>query len=240
MSRCSGAHGAGTQFTYAQLEGLWIKAGGPKRLAPTMAAVAMAESGGCSAAENAEGPPYASGLWQIKGLPFPGDVWDPATNAKMAVTKYNTQGLGAWVTYTSGAYRQFMNNSTTPDTNVPGPSSTPGTADTQSIDPTLCAIGVPVFGSLPIIGNLGGQCLLSKTQLRAGVGAVIIGAGALVLGAGLAVLAVYGLGRNRTVQTVVSLIPGGGAAAGMARTTARGARAAGAAPAAPATAAAAA
>jgi hypothetical protein len=48
-----------------------------------------------------------SGLWQILGLPFPGNPFNPLENAKMAVAKYTSQGLGAWVTYTSGAYRAF-------------------------------------------------------------------------------------------------------------------------------------
>jgi hypothetical protein len=92
-------------YTYSQLEGLWEQAGGSATLAPTMAAIALAESGGNSAARNPSG---ASGLWQILGLPFAGNVFDPLTNAKMAVAKYKSQGLGAWVTYTSGADRKFL------------------------------------------------------------------------------------------------------------------------------------
>ena len=36
MASCSGAGGGGpgTKYTYAQLEGLWINAGGPKLVAP--------------------------------------------------------------------------------------------------------------------------------------------------------------------------------------------------------------
>jgi Lysozyme like domain len=92
-------------YPYSQLEGLWIQAGGPKALAPVMAAIALAESDGQSTAQNPSG---ATGLWQINGNPFPGDAFDPLTNAKMAVAKYREQGLGAWTTYTSGAYKQFL------------------------------------------------------------------------------------------------------------------------------------
>jgi hypothetical protein len=226
-STCHGGHGTGTGFTYAELEGLWIKAGGPKSLAPTMAAIAEAESGGCSAAFNPSG---ASGLWQILGNPFPGNAFDPGTNAKMAVAKYKSQGLGAWVTFTSGAYKQFMNGATTPNLNVPGAGGGGGSSGidtTAAIDMQLCALGWPGI-KVPILGTVGGQCLLSKTQARAMLGGLTIGGGALILGVGLALLAVYGLGRNRTVQTVVSLIPGGGVAAGMARSGGRAAAAAGA------------
>ena len=111
----------GQQFSYGQLEGLWIAQGGPPRLAPIMAAIAMAESGGRS---NAQNPSGASGLWQILGNPFPGNPFDPATNARMAVAKWKSQGLGAWVTYTSGAYQKYLKRGIAPVT--PGGSATAG------------------------------------------------------------------------------------------------------------------
>ena len=99
--------GPASHASLPYLEHLWDAAGGPPALAHLMAAIAMAESGGNPAARNPSG---ASGLWQILGLPFPGNPFDPLTNARMAVSKYESQGLGAWVTYTSGAYRQFYDN----------------------------------------------------------------------------------------------------------------------------------
>ena len=77
-------------YTFAQLEELWIQAGGSRALAPLMAGVAEVESGGNPNAYNASG---ASGLWQIEiplhsGL-VPGggaNVFNPADNAKAAVT----------------------------------------------------------------------------------------------------------------------------------------------------------
>ena len=98
----AGSQGA---YSYAQLEDLWVQAGGPPRLAPLMAAIAMAESSGDPGARNPSG---ASGLWQILGQPFPGNVFDPYTNAQMAVWKWKVQGLRAWETYTSGAYKRFL------------------------------------------------------------------------------------------------------------------------------------
>jgi cell wall-associated NlpC family hydrolase len=95
-------------YSYSQLERLWISAGGAKSLAPIMAAIAMAESGGNP---NAENPSGATGLWQILGAVHPADasrLTDPSVNAKEAVAKYHTQGLKAWTTYTSGAYKKFL------------------------------------------------------------------------------------------------------------------------------------
>lgn len=99
-------------YTYGQLEDLWIKAGGSKALAPLMAAIALAESSGNPDAQNPSG---ATGLWQILGAVNPADqdqLTNPQVNAKEAVLKYKTQGLNAWTTYTSGAYQQFYQGST--------------------------------------------------------------------------------------------------------------------------------
>lgn len=96
-------------YSFSQLEQLWTSAGGPSAIAPVMAAIALAESSGNSNAYNASG---ASGLWQILGAVNPADqnsLFNPQVNAHEAVLKYNSQGLDAWVTYTSGAYLQFLN-----------------------------------------------------------------------------------------------------------------------------------
>ena len=103
-----------TQYSYAQLEDLWIGAGGKSSMAPLMAAIAEAESSGNSEAYNASG---ATGLWQILGAvnsSDQGSLTNPQVNAKEAVLKYNSQGLGAWTTYTSGAYKQFLQSGTAP------------------------------------------------------------------------------------------------------------------------------
>jgi Lysozyme like domain len=96
-------------YNLQQLEALWIQAGGSIAQAPLMASIAMAESAGNPNAHNASG---ATGLWQILGNPFAGNAYDPLTNARMAVAKYKSQGLGAWTTYTSGAYKPFLSQAT--------------------------------------------------------------------------------------------------------------------------------
>lgn len=169
-----------TDYSYAQLEGLWVNAGGPKNLAPTMAAIAEAESGGNSDARNPSG---ASGLWQILGNPFPGNPFDPATNARMAVAKYKSQGLGAWVTYTSGAYKAYMSGKTTPDTNVPG-SPTAQTTAASAGAASDCAWSIGF--NIPLIG--GNVCVISKSELRGMAGLGLMAVGGFLGLAGLAVM----------------------------------------------------
>jgi hypothetical protein len=78
-------------FSFSGLEALWEKAGGPSWAAAEMATIAeRCESGGNPRAYNSSST--ASGLWQILGLPFPGDPFDPETNAAMAVAKFKDAG----------------------------------------------------------------------------------------------------------------------------------------------------
>src|SRR3954470_25000509 len=105
-----GGGGGGGGLSKQQLVALWLQAGGPPGVADLMARIALAESGGIPSRNNADRPgdggrTIAAGLWQILGLPFPGNVYDPLTNAKMAVAKYRSQGLGAWEVYTKGTVR---------------------------------------------------------------------------------------------------------------------------------------
>lgn len=56
-----------------------------------------------------------------------------------------------------------------------------------------CIISSP---SLPLVGSVGGGCLLSKTNVRAMVGGLIFGIGSVVTVAGLALLAAAGFGKT--------------------------------------------
>ena len=115
-------------YTYGQLETLWINAGGPKAVAPLMAAIALAESGGNPGALNKTdngGTQTSVGLWQVSSgtHQYPSAWATPAGNAAEAVAKYKSEGLGAWGTYTSGAYQQFYKGGT------PGLRAAPGRRD---------------------------------------------------------------------------------------------------------------
>jgi hypothetical protein len=107
-----------TTYSYGQLEGLWIAAGGPAAEASTAAAVAIAESGGnplaaypgTTVAAGQGSTTDATGLWQILGLPSgdftAAELTDPLSNAKMAVAKYEQAGnsFSPWQTYDEGDY----------------------------------------------------------------------------------------------------------------------------------------
>jgi Lysozyme like domain len=95
-------------LTKRQIEEEWVKAGGAAAKAPLMAAIALAESGGNPSSVNPEGPEHAEGLWQIKGQIVKGNPLNPGVSAANAVAKLRSQGLGAWTTYTSGAYKPFL------------------------------------------------------------------------------------------------------------------------------------
>lgn len=101
------------QLSFQELSNLWIQAGGDARMAPTMAAIALAESSGHPNSTNPtdnKGKQTSWGLWQISdGTHNEPANWNvPLENAKMAVQKIKDQGLGAWGTYTSGAYKSFL------------------------------------------------------------------------------------------------------------------------------------
>jgi len=181
-----------------------------------MAAIAEAESGGCSAAFNPSG---ATGLWQILGNPFPGDAYDPATNAKMAVAKYQSQGLTAWETYTNGAYKAYLNPGTSPVLNVPGPVGGPqpgaGAGSPDCLFPPSGGFNIPTPIGYTQTINL--PCLFTKSNARAFLGAGFLAGGFLLLALpGAAILAAAAgsraLGAAGPVLTktgaVVALVPG--------------------------------
>lgn len=185
-----------TVYTYAELEGLWINAGGAKAVAPIMAAIAEAESGGNSDAWNprdTNGLP-SGGLWQIN--PAPANWADPAANARDAVAKYKSQGLAAWGTYTSGAYKGYLSGKTTPAMNVPG-SPTAKQAQTVAASGSDCIIANPASVSVPLIGSLsaGPACLFSRSNARAIIGGLLVVNAGIIGLAALAVLAV-GIGMR--------------------------------------------
>lgn len=110
----------GTTLSFNQLASLWVQAGGDPAVAPTMAAIALAESGGRADALNPTAPDYSVSPWQIN---YYGNMRsgrtraygppelllrNPLAAARAAVDVYKRQGLGAWTTYTSGAYRRHL------------------------------------------------------------------------------------------------------------------------------------
>lgn len=127
-----------TTYSYAQLETLWLDTAkgtqyATQAWAELMAAIAMAESSGKSDAYNPSG---ATGLWQILGAVNASDqsqLTDPTVNAHEALLKLQSQGLGAWVTYTSGAYKQFLSGVSPASLPTTGGSNSGNTSTTASL-----------------------------------------------------------------------------------------------------------
>lgn len=152
-------------ISYAQAEGLWIKAGGDPSVAAIAAAIVFPESGGNPQALNPTdngGRQSSFGLWQIStGTHAPPDPnWaDPLTNAKLAVAKYKGAGnsFSPWGTYDSGAYKRFLQGGVPPDMSAGGAGGVTGVPD-GGIQ-LASASGSPVDPGTWItgIGNLLGQ-----------------------------------------------------------------------------------
>jgi hypothetical protein len=197
-------------LTYAQLEGVWIAAGGDPSAASTMAAIAYPESG-ANPGSVQQGQPYSTtgwGLWQItpgNSIPAAGidnALLNPLNNAKAAVAKYNAakkrgNGFSPWTTYTSGKYLRYVQNGVAPTTagvldatgnvlpNISGVPTTGGAAGgaTQavSVDPNTCALG---FG-LPVVGY---TCIFTKVEVRALSGGIMLLAGGAMIVVGVVLL----------------------------------------------------
>lgn len=171
-----------TIYSFAQLEALWIQAGGSRALAPTMAAIALAESSGNPGSVNAKdngGKQTSWGLWQISdgthNMPV-ANILDPNVNAKQAVAKYKVQGLSAWGTYTSGKYREFLKNGVDPSTNIPATGSTSTATDASLTGDIGSAIGQGMgdaFKALlqPLVSTLiwGGEIMLGIGLMVGGI-----------------------------------------------------------------------
>lgn len=212
-------------LSYQTLESLWTSAGGPPELAPTMAAIAIAESGGDPSAMNTTPPDYSVGLWQINyyGDMLPGRTKaygspsalraSPQAQARAAVSIYKSQGLKAWSTYTNGAYKKYMNGAAYNGSDAAPGGGTSGTGTvTQASDTSKadCLVGF----DLPVVGYV---CLLTKGQGRAVLGSLLCVGGAVVGGLGLIILAAYGLQKSGALDQAASaanVVPGAGKLAG--------------------------
>ena len=88
---------------------------------------------------------------------------------------------------------------------------TPASPNIQGQSNSPCLVSYP-SASVPLVGTVGGGCLLSKTAVRAGVGGLLVGSGAVLMFLGLAVLAATGFKRSGLADKaagVASVLPGG-------------------------------
>ncbi|MBO0806379.1 MAG: hypothetical protein J2P25_25300 [Nocardiopsaceae bacterium] len=123
-------HAASGQLATSSIGGYWELAGGPSSTAITSEAITGAESSFEPGIIQA-GQPYSTtgwGLWQIT----PGDsvtaygedyqLLSPWNNAEAAVAKYNAAGgFTPWTTYDDGAYQNYLQYTSTPNTNLTDP-----------------------------------------------------------------------------------------------------------------------
>lgn len=210
-----------TQYSYTQLENLWDNNGGPPDLAPTMAAIALAESSGDPTSTNPTdngGTQTSWGLWQISdgthNQPVP-NILDPNVNAAAAVAKYHSQGLRAWGTYDTGAFRKYLNGANSPPATADTPAAPAGSALASSgggSSKNTCVIKLPSATIIPGVAHLGGGCLLAESELKALKGGALVVAGGAVFVVGALVLVAYGLGQTgagRTASKALQVTPVG-------------------------------
>jgi len=135
-------------------------------------AVALAESGGNTTAHNIKPPDDSYGLWQINmyrdlgparrkqfGLKSNDDLFDPATNARVAHGIKTGSGWNAWTTYTSGAYKQHLDEVSTLDVIKQGIADASGYT---SIANAINSVGTNLFnGIASIVGIIVALVLLA-------------------------------------------------------------------------------
>jgi lysozyme-like protein len=162
-----------TSYTNAQLQQLWIKAGGSKAAAPIAAAIAMAESRGDPDAtdDDADGS-EDRGLWQINSVHGALSTYEPLANAQAAVQiSDNGTDWSAWTTYVSGAFKQFLTGHQTASL-----AGVTGTADAAGTTPSSASSSSGSSGAYDGLGGWLLQALLTVALAAAGL--VLAGVGA--------------------------------------------------------------
>lgn len=129
-------------------------------------AVAQAESRGNPTAHNSKPPDDSYGLWQINmlgslgparrkefGITSNTQLYDPATNAKAAYMVWKSSGWKAWTTYTSGAYKKYL-NSTTSQTGTLAQGTVTQANDYSGITGAISKIGDNLFNAASNVGGI--------------------------------------------------------------------------------------
>ncbi len=183
----SGSFSSAVTESLAQLEALWINAGGPVSFAPNAAAIAEIESGGNPTSYNATQATgdQSFGLWQINTAPnanhqYSGQVassgtasiFNPATNAADAVAVYGSQGAGAWAAETSptsSKYGQYMSLVAS----APAPSSP---AVTNATSPVISAPNAVTGAISGAVGAISGAVGAVANPVGSAVSGAVSGA----------------------------------------------------------------
>lgn len=147
-----GSVGGGGKYNTKATYDLIKAAGGTDEEAHTLAAISQAESSGnqMSHNTNARTGDNSYGLWQINmlnklgperrkhyGLKSNEDLFDPATNARVALQMHRESrghGYGDWTTYSSGKYRKYLGGEKGPSSVASGVSAAaPGTGNAAPV-----------------------------------------------------------------------------------------------------------
>lgn len=148
-------------------------------------AVALAESGGNPDAFNGKGKDESYGLWQINmygdlkkdrlhkfekfNVFQPMDLLIPRANASAAYEIFRGSGWGAWTTYTSGAYKQFLNGGGTP---VPGASHNNNITD--ALDATKNVVAGPLDNVTNAFNAFGSTFFKATSNLTGVIVALVL------------------------------------------------------------------
>jgi hypothetical protein len=169
--------------SYGQLVSLAQGAGCSASAAQIAAAVAMAESGGRAGAHNPVPPDNSYGLWQINmigalgperrrqfGISRNEDLWNAATNARaMYAVSGGCSRWSPWTTYTSGAYKQFLQSAAPAPAPVGGSSVPTGSADGGGFEvPSVTTeiLQTPFLSGLPPLAIIGALAVGAWLILR--------------------------------------------------------------------------
>jgi hypothetical protein len=126
-----GMPSSGGRYSNDQLRALWISNGGDNTAAPMAAAIALAESGGDpNATDYDNNGSVDRGLWQINSIHGSLSTFNPNGNAKAAISiSGNGHDWSPWVTYQTGAYKQYLTGSSAQGTGTTGGGSSASQSD---------------------------------------------------------------------------------------------------------------
>ena len=160
-----------TSYNFGQLSNIWTQSGGNSQVAPIMAAIALAETGGSGDPNSLNthdsngqgGTQTSAGLWQISNgttTVFSPDWANPIVNGAAAVSKLNSQGLRAWGTFQNGSYLKYL----------------PAEYQGEYLQNIINTYGTPSAGGTPTTANAASYTTVSSTSAATTAGGM---AGAL-------------------------------------------------------------
>lgn len=162
----------GRKYSIPELRSLAQQAGFKGADVNIAAAVAMAESSGNSRSYNPVGRDDSYGLWQINmkgslgpdrrkkfGITKNSDLFDPGINARAAKRIKDDSGWGAWTTYTSGKYKQYLTTSDTSEVITPTTGGTDPADDGSLVGGIKASVNALGDNLLKVGANIGGILL---------------------------------------------------------------------------------